>query len=581
MDPRPLKLQDAPKQYRHDQDKIMTPEQTVERFRRRLAQNNLNILEDIVRIDKGRLDIPVYFSICGPDARKATGNYKQMGKGATPAQSQASAVMELGERFSLFSFVRNPQNFKVASKQSLEEPCMGFDQIARSVNDDSDDLAVVSGLFSSLPLQWTWAFNLTRGRAEMVPFNWFWTINQFNGSSAGNCNEEALCQGICEVVERHVSALVSGNRIKVPQIRRESIQDPVALELIGKYAAAGIELRLSDFTLDMGIPTVGALAWDPSTFPDRSEIVWTAGTTPSPNKALCRALTEVAQLAGDFNSGGNYVASGLPKFRTVEEARYIIDPGASVVLTDLPEIGDNNIKVEVEHCIGALADRGMDIYVVDVVHPSLGIPAFYTIIPGTRFRERAAHSSVGMIMAKIIVETQNPAQALKQLKSLDAQLPDKYYLQFYLGQIHLECGDHETALTYLEKALDLVPPAEDMASVYTYMGICYKEMERFDAARQVLEKGHQVDPDRTDTLNLLGFCHYKLGAHEQAIVCFEKLVALDPSSAIDYANIASNYRAMGKKPEAIHYYQLALSLDAGIEFAREHLSQMGVSPDVA
>ena len=106
-------------------------------------------------------------------------------------------------------------------------------------------------------------------------------------------------------------------------------------------------------------------------------------------------------------------------------------------------------------------------------------------------------------------------------------------------------------------------------------------MERFDAARQVLENGHQVDPDRTDTLNLLGFCHYKLGAHEQAIVCFEKLVALDPSSAIDYANIASNYRAMGKKPEAIHYYQLALSLDAGIEFAREHLSQMGVSPDVA
>ena len=96
MEPRPLKLQDAPKQYRHDQDKIMTPEQTVERFRRRLAQNNLNILEDIVRIDKGRLDIPVYFSICGPDARKATGNYKQMGKGATPAQSQASAVMELG-----------------------------------------------------------------------------------------------------------------------------------------------------------------------------------------------------------------------------------------------------------------------------------------------------------------------------------------------------------------------------------------------------------------------------------------------------------------------------------------------------
>jgi ribosomal protein S12 methylthiotransferase accessory factor len=581
MDPKPFELKDAFKQYLHDQDKTMTPEQTVERFRRRLAQNNLNILEDIVRIDKGRLDIPVYFSICGPDARKATGNYKQMGKGATPAQSQASAVMELGERFSLFSFVRDPGNFTLTPRQSLDAPCMDFDQIARSVNDASDDRAVVSDFFSSLPLQWTWAFNLTRGKAEMVPFNWFWTINQFNGSSAGNCNEEALCQGICEVVERHVSALISGNCIQVPRIRLESVKDPVAIELIGKYTAAGIELRLSDFTLDMGIPTVGALAWDPATFPAQSEIVWTAGTTPSPVKALCRALTEVAQLAGEFNSGGNYVASGLPKFRTLDEARYVIDPGANIELKGLPEIGDNNIRVEVERCIGALAERGMDVYAVNVTHPALGIPAFYTLIPGTRFRERAAHSSVGMIIAKIISETHPPHQALKQLKSFDAQLPDKYYLQFYLGQIHLDRGDHETALNYLTRALDLVPPAEDMASVYTYMGICYKEMERFDAARQVLEKGHRTDPDRTDTLNLLGFCLYKLGAHEKAIASFEKLIALDPSSAIDYANIAANYRAMGKKPEAIRYYQLALSLDAGIDFAREHLSQMGVDPNVA
>jgi ribosomal protein S12 methylthiotransferase accessory factor len=579
MDPKPLQLQDAFKQYRHDQDKVITPEQTVERLRRRLAQIDLDILEDIVRIDKGRLDIPVYFSICGSDARNATGNYKQMGKGATPAQSQASAVMELAERFSLFSYIHNPQNFTVAPKRSLDAPCMGFDQIARSVDDNSDDLDRLSALYSSLPLQWTWAFNLTRGEAEMVPFNWFWTINQFNGSSAGNCKEEALCQGICEVVERHVSALVSSRGIKVPQIRLESINDPVALELIGKYRAAGIELRLSDFTLDMGIPSIGALAWDPATFPDKSEIVWTAGTTPSPSKALCRALTEVAQLAGEFNSGGNYVASGLPKFRTLEDAGYIIDPGSKIALTDLPEIGDNNIKVEIERCVSALADRGMDIYAVDVAHPVLGVPAFYTIVPGTRFRERAAHSSVGMIIAKIITETHEPVQALERLQAFDAQLPNKYYLQFYLGQIHLNRGDYETALAYLDNALDLQPPAEDTASVYTYLGICYKEMARYDAARQVLERGHAIDPERTDTLNLLGFCHYKLGAHEQAIACFKKLIALDPSSAIDYANIASNYRAMGKKTEAIQYYQLALSLDAGIEFARDHLAQLGVDPD--
>ncbi len=578
MRPVPLKLEDAFKQFRHDQDKIITPEETVDRFRERLARSGLDILDDIVRIDNGRLNIPVYFSVCGSEARATIGNYKQMGKGATPAQSMASAVMELGERFSLFSFYRNPENFVTATAAEITEPKMEFAQIAQSVEDDSKELDVAAKFFETLPLKWTWAHNLTTGEVVMVPFNWFWTINEFNGSSAGNCIEEALCQGICEVVERHVCSLISRNRINAPLIDIDSVNDPVAIELIDKYRTNGVELILSDFTQDMGIPSVGALAWDPKTFPHKSEIVWTAGTTPSATKALCRALTEVAQLAGDFNSNANYVASGLPKFQSLEAAGYVIHPGRSVALNDLPELGDNNIKLEVERCIAALASRDMDVLVVDVRHPLLDVPAFYTIIPGTQFRERAAHSSVGMMIAKIIAGNFAPSQAIARLKEFDAALPGKYFLQFYLGQIYLDRGNHQDALDYFSKALAFEPPAEDLASVYTYMGLCYKELSQFDKAKTVLDKGHRTDPERTDTLNLLGFSHFKLGDHEQAIACFKKLIALDPSSAIDYANIAANYRAMGKKAKAIEYYQLALALDESIEFAKEHLTQLGIKP---
>ncbi len=552
----------------------MTPEETVERFKQRLALNKLEILDDIVRIDNGRLNIPVYFSVCGPEARAAIGNYKQMGKGATPAQSQASAVMELGERFSLFSYYRNQENYHCSPQNALKDPSMSFDHIAQSVDDTSEDLDILSELFAQLPLNWSWAHNLTSGETIMVPFNWFWTINEFNGSSAGNCIEEALCQGISEVVERHVCSVISRDKVKTPRIDIDSIQDPVAQELIGKFHAAGVELCLSDFTIDMGIPSIGALAWDPGTFPAKSEIVWTAGTTPSATKALCRALTEVAQLAGDFNSGGNYVASGLPKFQQLEAARYVTHPGRTVALGDLPEIGDNNIKIEVENCIGALARRNMDVFVVDVRHAVLDIPAFYTIIPGTQFRERAAHSSVGMIMAKIITESNPPQQALAQLEKMDAQLPHKYYLQFYIGQGHLNQGDYQTAIAYLNKALQLEPPTEDLASVYTYLGLCYKELEQYTSALGALKKGHNVDIERTDTLNLLGYCHFKMQAHDQAIDCFQKLVALDPSSAIDYANIGANYRAMGEDAKAIKYYHLALSLDSDIQFAKDHLVQL-------
>jgi ribosomal protein S12 methylthiotransferase accessory factor len=66
-----------------------------------------------------------------------------------------------------------------------------------------------------------------------------------------------------------------------------------------------------------------------------------------------------------------------------------------------------------------------------------------------------------------------------------------------------------------------------------------------------------------------------LKEHQRAIGCFQKLLRLDPGSAIDYANIASNYRDMGDKEQAIRYYRFALELDPTIEFARDNLHRLG------
>jgi ribosomal protein S12 methylthiotransferase accessory factor len=73
---------------------------------------------------------------------------------------------------------------------------------------------------------------------------------------------------------------------------------------------------------------------------------------------------------------------------------------------------------------------------------------------------------------------------------------------------------------------------------------------------------------------LKGFCHFKLKEYEKAIENFKKVIALDPTSAIDYANIASNYRQMGEKQKAIRYYQMALTLDDSIQFAKDHLQEL-------
>ncbi len=567
-------LEDAFKTYTQDQDKTLSPEETVRRFKDRLQKVDLDILQDTVRIDNGRLGIPVYFSRCGRDARSIIGNRKQMGKGAAPRQAEASAVMELAERFSFFSFAGNPANFIVDTFANLRERALPFSEIAKSVHDESGDLAAARRVFETLPLKWAWGYNLTQRKPVLIPFDWFFAINAFNGPSAGNCREEALLQGICEVVERHVCARVSRGRMETPAIRPASAADPVVRELLTKYETAGITLHLSDLTLDTGIPTVGVLAYDPVTFPHQSEIVWTAGTTPHPEKALSRALTETAQLGGDFNTGASYVASGLPKPSSLQDAAFITETGAFTEISALPDLSDPNIRVEIENLLSTLSDRDMDVLAIDTSHPALGVPAFYTIIPGAHFRERAAATSVGMFSAKLISETFPPDTAVDRLEEMEGLLPGKYYVQFYLGTARLALGDVQGALTHLNHSLERDPNPQDLPSIFSYTGVCLKEMGRYREALSALDKGAALDAERTDIHNLMGFCHFKLKEHEKAIDCFQKVLRLDPGSAIDYANVGVNYRDLGDTEHAMEYFLKALTIDPSIEFARENLDKL-------
>lgn len=569
-----MMLNDAFKTVTADQDKVLAPEETVRRFRETLARIDLDVLDRTERIDNGRLDIPVFMSYCAPDAAALTGTRKQMGKGATPAQAEASAVMELAERFSFFGFAADDRRFRNAKWSDVRDRALSFDRIAQSVHDDGADREAVREIFAEIPMRWAEAYSLTRKTPVLLPFDWFFTINEFNGSCAGNRPEEALCQGLCEVVERHVSARVSRERLPVPGIRPESSTDPVARELLAKYEKAGVRVALSDMSLDTGVPTVGALAWDPSTFPDRSEIVWTAGTAASPEKALIRALTETAQLGGDFNTGANYLASGLPKFADPASADFLARPERMVGIDELPDLSDANFRVELERMVAVLSERDMEVLALDVTHPTLETPAFYVAVPGAHFRERAARSGVALFCARLIGEQFPPPVAAERLRRMDARLPGRYFVRFHLGLTHLAMEEPEPALDHFGAALDLDPAAEDVPGIYSYMGVCFKEMERYGEALAVLNQAEALDPDRTDVHNLKGFCHFKRGEHAEAIASFREVLRMNPGSAIDYANIGANYRAMGETEQAVEHYQIALALDPSIAFARDHLAAL-------
>lgn len=578
MQKRIIRLQDCLKSYTTDQDKAIRPEETVARFKERLQHLDIEILKEVKRIDNGRLDIPVFFSLCGADAEALTGTRKQMGKGSSPIQAEASACMELAERFSFFSFKNNEENFLVGDYQQMRAagyPVLDPSRLLQSVHDSDHDADFIEKLLSGIPMQWAWATSLSTGLDTLIPFSWFFAINEFNGPSAGNTYEEAALQGISEVVERHVCALVSHHRIPTPRIDPASVADPVARDLLAKFARNNIELYLNDFSLDTGISTVAAVAIDRQTFPGTSEIVFTAGTTPDPEKAIIRAITEVAQLAGDFNSGSNYIASGLPKPGSMEDLRYVTDSGIRTTVNEMACLADHNIKTEVENCVAALAGRGLEVFMLDVTHPRLQIPAIYTIVPGAHFRERSMIQDAGLFAARLLMDLVADSELLeRKLADMEQLIPDAYYLAFYRGRNLYDQGCHEAALAAFDRALALVPEQEDLPYIYSYKGHCLKDLGAYDAAIEVLHLGLAEDEQRPDIYNMLGVCCYKKQDYQQAIGYFQRAVELNPSSAMDYANLGVNYRKIGNREQAVQFFSLALSLDPAIEFARQQLAEM-------
>jgi ribosomal protein S12 methylthiotransferase accessory factor len=568
-----LSLADALKGYTYDQDKLLTPEETVRRVRQRLENLDLKLLQETMRIDSGRLDIPVYLSLLGVDARRVVPTHKQMGKGATPIQAEASALMELVERFSFFAYLEAGP-LELGCAREFSGQALPFSFLARSLFDDTPAAAAAAKIYKDWPLYFVPATNLTRGQAVLLPIHWFYLIEEYNGPAAGNCLEEAILQGLGEVVERHVGSVISHERLATPVIDPDSVTDPVARELLEKFKQNGIVLHLRDFSMDTGIPTVAVLAYDPATFPENSEIVFAAGTTTDPTKSLIRALTEVAQLAGDFHRRTSYRPT-LPKYETLEDAAYLMAPGPVVALDRLPNLSRPNLKDEINLCVQALSRLGLEVLVVDTTHPELNLPAVYVLIPGTHFLDRTRDTTVIFHLAKVAALYAPAFMALDYLQELDAAFPRRFDIHFFWG-LTLENQERAAeALPHFAQALEADPPAQEIPSIYVHLGACQKDLGNFDEAAQAFTQALALSPDLKEAHHLLGYCCFKLEQYQEAVECFEKVIELDPGSGIDYANLGINLQRLGHPKEAAYVLKQALELDPTLDFAAKALADLG------
>ncbi|MEW6327769.1 MAG: YcaO-like family protein [Thermodesulfobacteriota bacterium] len=466
--PKRFQLNPSPKGYCYGQHKAISPEETVQRALSSLASTGRPVFEGVSQLDHlDRIGIPAYVCKVNPAIRQSMGLTDTLGKGITVAQAQASALMELVERYSAVSFLENDNASHFITRYDdirryAPSPGIFLEPFERYRHNRQTILTDLC----TCPLAWTWSYSLTQGKSFLFPLKWFTFVYGTTGFAAGNTLEEAILQAICEVVERHAISTVVMKKLSTPGIDPGSIGQPVIRDLISKFHQAGISVYIKDFSLDLGIPTVEVLAFDPEAPVSTIRIYNAAGTHTDKNMALIRALTEIAQHRCQIieretiqkkQGGPTYC---FPGFQNLGEAEFLIADSSIISMDDLPDYPGTDFRSEIKWITSALSRAGLEVFVTDVTHPGLGMPAVIVTIPGARLNRPATQK--------------NP--------------------YFVLARSYMEMGKYQEAIQAAEKAFDLDPEEKNNPTMLCRIGICYRQAGLYYEAARLFQQALELKP---------------------------------------------------------------------------------------
>lgn len=316
------------------------------------------------------------------------------GKGRTAAQAQASALCEAIERAS--GVWQGDEAVVMASQRELGEAAIGFDTLqnfsAAQYADRERINAATSDRRRQVPLPfddqariaWTPAWTLD-GEKRWAPLAYCYAetppdqgsaygIHNPNGSAAGNVFEEAVLQGLLELIERDATAIWWYQRAARPALDLARIDDPFVQSLRADYQAAGWRVQVLDLTHDLAIPVYAATAHH--TEADRHAIGF--GCHLQGAIALSRALTELNQLMDSR-------ADAPPPWdrQLLPQAPFL--DGQGLVSAPLPTLSSGvDLREDIALCRQRLASAGLAPLVVDKTRPDFGLHVAQVIVPGLR-----------------------------------------------------------------------------------------------------------------------------------------------------------------------------------------------------
>jgi hypothetical protein len=194
--------------------------------------------------------------------------------------------------------------------------------------------------------------------------------------------------------------------------------------------------------------------------------------------------------------------------------------------------------------------------------------------------------------ASAMLKAGKHAQAAGLYRKLLSEQPDDLTSLINLGTYQIQCGETETGLALIEKALKIAPnntsalntqanalkalkryaealasydlaikQQPDFADAWANRGNTLRELAQPDAALQSYNQALALKPEAVNFLNSRALLYKDLQRFDEALLDFKTALRLQPNSASTHFNLANFYVAINSSDLALQHFNHALEIN--------------------
>lgn len=379
---------------------------------------------------------------------------------------------------------------------------------------------------------------------EYIPDRLFSYLFDTNGMCAGNSPEEALIEGLSEILERYAGMKIFKDKITLPEIPDKYIDKfPKVKKMVEKLKEnKDYYFKLVDCSFGGKYPVAGLYIIEKNT----GKFGFKMGAHPDYGIAMERCFTEAAQgrdiyeyaetCIFDFYGYENGKNRNLTEFIFADLSLVpyqVIGEKPDYQFKEMPDVSNLDNKVILKNMVKAILEDGKDILIRDL--STLGFPTFSIAIPGMSeisFDPNATHFNIFVTMQKLMqnIESINLRNIREVIRMMELIVNDIGYEK----------------LSILISLIDSsILPCEQMGMGAKYfLAILYIMNKQYEKAARILEDlsfiAESLLQNNLEKIMIKAVYYYasamdKLQNHEKAMYYINLLFDKDIANCIDFS----------------------------------------------